>query len=162
MPDPNANPVNGTNIACVEMADVISRVESTDFIGAIRYEPLVFADHHFNYSQIANAKDANHCNERTARLILSCSWGAYQIMGFNLYERTACDYHGSIADFLASKLAQRMALKKLLDSDHLGYTPAELLDTNKRNHFAEKYNGPGNIADYSAKLLRALNDLGLK
>ncbi len=82
-------------------------------------------------------------------------------MGFNLYDKDLCDYRSSIVDFLYSKVAQCAALSKFLKADLIGYEPRELLDPVKRAHFAEKYNGPGNVTDYSAKILAAAIALGV-
>lgn len=143
------------------LADVIARVEADAFLEAIRFEPYVYANHYFTGAMIAQCRAANHCNIATARVLLSMSYGEFQIMGFNLYDAATCNYKLAIGDYLTSKLAQCKALQAFLESDHIAYSAQEMLDPNKRQHFAEKYNGPGNVAEYSAKILTAALALGV-
>jgi len=161
-----ASPANGTNLACdtnaLTLADVIERVESSSFLAALRFEPATYAGHHFDYSQITPCQHGNLCNRGTARILLSMSFGLYQIMGFNLYDPKCCGYEGSIGDFLASKLIQRKMLSVFLAKDHLQFTPHDLLDLKRRNLFAERYNGPGNVIAYSQRVFNALHELGVQ
>jgi hypothetical protein len=138
---------------------LISKVESADNPSALRFEPAVF-------DRIRNSEWTivlesivrfNRCTRDTARVVYSCSWGRYQIMGLNVYG--ACEVQSPIAEFLANGDLQDAALHNFLariECDQI--TPADLLqDEAKRTKFITRYNGPGNVEAYWARLLPYLS-----
>lgn len=97
---------------------------------------------------------AHHCNETTARMLLSCSYGKYQIMGQVIYEQ---GYRGNLpADFLNNDTAQNIAFDAYVRARDIRMTPAQLCAKGAREYFARRYNGPGNIEEYSAKIAAIL------
>lgn len=69
-----------------DLASIVARVESAGNQWAMRFEPAVYDRPPFPPAWDACVK-ANRCSRATGKAILSMSWGLYQIMGFNLYDR---------------------------------------------------------------------------
>ena len=103
-------------------------------------------------------------------MIFSTSWGAVQIMGFNLYG-PECGYMGNVADFLTNVAKsgangqivlsdQESAFNSLILSMKLdGATPENLaLHPALRRAFAMTYNGG---ADYMNAISEALTHYGI-
>ena len=144
----------------IRLCDVIAQVESSGNAGAIRFEPATYAtigDHRFDAAH-ANCVIANRCSRGTADMILSTSWGLYQLMGFNLYARPG---QVAVAAFLANPLSQMAALDPFLASHghRAGEDAAWLENEASRLAFATKYNGPGEPEAYAAALLDAYKRL---
>lgn len=137
--------------------ELIARVESAGRYDAMRFEPLTFARWlawRSSRATLARIMLANRCSAPTAHVIACTSWGAFQIMGFNLYsENIAC---GSVGNFLASKTAQLTQFAKFCEQNHCVYTLDDMHDESKRLAFARVYNGPGNPTAYAARILECL------
>jgi hypothetical protein len=84
------------------IADVIKAVESSNNQFAFRFEEKMYFHHKAMRSKLSNVikrvKMLNNCSLETALMILSTSWGLYQILGVNLY--SICSYDKSIMSFL--------------------------------------------------------------
>lgn len=150
----------------ISLFDVISWVETKQNEKAIRFEPKVFAeksflDHTFTASSECHAIQAAHpgCSYGTARMIYSTSYGAAQVMGFNLYGRH-CGYTKSIVDFMCDAIAQKDVFDKLIASMGLEHiSPAALsLSAATREHFGRVYNGNGMA--YASEIVLALKHYG--
>lgn len=145
----------------VKLCDVLARVESGGSLGALRFEPATYArlsaDHTLYKAARAACIQANQCSDGTATMILSTSWGKYQLMGFNLYPASV----SKISDILASEPIQTALLDNLLSHHYNAKADASavITDDTKRAELARFYNGPGNVSDYSAKLLAAYKAL---
>lgn len=83
-------------------------------------------------------------------------------MGFRLYgdsqrDPRNLDYSGSIAAYLGSATLQRSTFEKYCRQNNVLFTVGELIqDAAKRARFAETYNGPANVSEYSTRLLAAI------
>ena len=145
----------------ITLAQVIARVESADNPYALRFEPATYLNIGQSRFDIARerAKLANKVSTDTANVILSTSWGRFQIMGFNLYAKESTP--GIIA-FAVSDSAQKIALASMLAP--WAMSPDEdaswiLSSPDRLAAFATRYNGPGNVADYSLRLVGAYKAL---
>lgn len=138
----------------VTLGDVIKRVESDNNPYALRFEVTVY-DRMLRkvprHPVLFVIKDANKCSDRTAGMIAATSWGAWQLMGFNVYG--SGKYTRSIGEFLGSVAEQNLAAGYFLDG--IGYSASQDFAKIDVVNFARLYNGPGNISAYSDKLLRA-------
>jgi len=143
------------------LAQVLSRVESSDNPYALRFEPETYQ--HVGEPRflkvLASAAFANRCSDDTAKVILASSWGAYQIMGFNLYARAGASCVGV---FLGSPDEQLKALSAMLAP--WAMAPEEdagwiVSGADKLTAFATRYNGPGNVSAYSSRLIAAYKAL---
>jgi hypothetical protein len=146
-----------TDNQTISIATIIAHVESGGNKYAMRYEPSTHNQIENNpkhWQLIVNKiQKANTCSLETARAIAATSFGKYQVMGFNLYQ----NYRLPVGAFFNSDADQDAAFAHFLISSNLeNYTVADLKDKTKRDHFARIYNGPGNVADYSLKLLDVL------
>jgi hypothetical protein len=85
--------------------DVIKTVESSNNQYAFRFEEQLYFQHRSIKSKLSKVlktvKMLNNCSDATALMIISTSWGFFQILGINVYGM--CGYEKSIIDFLHSK-----------------------------------------------------------
>lgn len=141
------------------LQDIVATVESNNRPGAIRFEPDVYAspwqafgaDWPATVQFIAQAHD---CSALTARMIASSSWGAYQVMGFNLWgPAVLCGL--TVPLFLTmpgtqSATFRRFARTGAFDPDNFDTADDALL-----LRFARFWNGPGNVQGYHDRLVAA-------
>lgn len=133
---------------------IIRSIESSDNNHAMRFERKVF-------NRVTNAPNsliesaivkANSCTYDTARVIYSMSWGAYQIMGFNLYSGNSIARDFSIIDFLIDLPLQDCVFDNFCISRGINYRVDEMLnDPAKLKQFAVTYNGSESYADLIIK-----------
>lgn len=142
----------------VTLGDVIRRVESDNNPYALRFEVTVY-DRMMRkvprHPVLFVIQETNKCSERTAGMIAATSWGAWQLMGFNVYG--AGKYTRTIGEFLGSVAEQNLAAGYFLDA--IGYSASQDFARIDVVNFARLYNGPGNISVYSAKLQAAAHKL---
>lgn len=137
------------------ISQVIARIESSNDQFAIRFEPMVYK--RINKLPILDRiKKIHHCSEDTADMIYSCSFGDYQIMGFNLYGKLG--YSGTIFDFIESIEGQVHFFSMFLSSIGFPSGP-DFDDQASLEKFARTYNGPGNVGVYVSALTNAYNDI---
>jgi hypothetical protein len=139
----------------------IARIESNGFQFAMRFEPHKYEarDRHPS-SIIARIKGANKCSGHTASVIYSTSYGLYQIMGFNLYSGSSPVALVPVGEYMGNVSFQRESVVKFLEAAHLlKYSAVDLLNVGPSEEFTKAYNGPGNIAAYSAKLRNVLKTI---
>ncbi len=138
--------------------ELISQVESNDNHYAIRFEPTTYdRQAYFTVEVTHNIIAANVCSHETARMISSTSWGAIQIMGFNLYSGVA-PAKASIGMFLEFPSLQEVEFERYIKNRDLNFTPQNLLSEEHRLYFALKYNGAKAYAD---RILAALKHFGI-
>lgn len=141
------------------IAQVIAHVESAGRGDAMRFEPAVYerALAGSYGPQVAAAVTAHKCSQATARVIVSTSWGKFQLMGFNLYPNLT---GLSVAAFMSTP--QDPAFGKFLAIKRLDHFTAQQLfsDLAARLSFATVYNGPGNPQAYADLILSAFHALG--
>jgi hypothetical protein len=130
------------------LSQLVAAVESGGNPYAIRFEPA----HTPSSLHIATMATIAKCSVTTAKILCACSFGLYQIMGDEL---VSMGLLVSPLAFCADVNAQLRYFNLYLSLDHIDdYTLSDILtDQTKREHFAALYNGPGNVAGYSQRLL---------
>lgn len=145
------------------LADVIARVESDGNQYAQRFERL-----HLGVSGSAllnRIATINRCSNATADVYASLSHGLFQIMGFRLYGDRTKDsrnigYEKSLGVFMNSPEEQTTVFMDYARRAEILFTPDELLtEPVKLARFAERYNGPANVVEYSQRVLGAIRAL---
>lgn len=147
------------------MAEVVAWIESRNNAGAMRFEPATYNKFAGDVAKLnkavrdilARIQIVNRCSVHTAAMIYSTSWGAFQMMGFNVY---ADDGAVPISEYLASPRIQAADFVAFLKRSGLqDFTPGKLAkDQSARYKFSTKYNG--SIA-YDTALCAALAHFGL-
>jgi hypothetical protein len=135
-------------IKTILLSDCVAQVESSNCLGALRFEPG-YQPSPLGVGQAAKHATGSWIDNLTAETIAKCSYGRFQIMGDNLYN--AMQYTGTIWDFVASPIQQLFmfnkfaARGKFTDAPFSGLTRADI------NAFALYYNGSIVYADSLAK-----------
>ena len=139
------------------LQNVIARIESSGDPFALRFEPAVYAGD-VAPSVAARIATLHGADYETGRVIASTSWGLFQIMGFNLWAG-AHAYNGTLYEFCADTIAQRLAFETFLADRGMNFTLAELLaDEHKMLAFTTAYNGDG--GPYMHAMTQAAKELG--
>lgn len=143
--------------------DLISHVETKRNFKAIRFEPatyqkLLIARNDREKLIIDTISRMNGCSWGTALMIFSTSFGATQIMGFNLYAPN-CGYKLDVIEYLLNETDQKEMFNRFVDSVYLsGTTPQMLADSlETRKSFGRIYNGAAAYADCIAASLKFFN-----
>lgn len=145
----------------IDLATLIAHVESNDNQHAVRYEPhvhkRVLAGKWID--AVEQARRANACSRATAQVIVSCSWGAWQVMGFNLYGSLGTKI--PIGEFLGYRGAQRLTFEEYCANNGLPHS-ADVAkeDAAWLRRFAVAYNGPGAPDEYVRRMRAVLAQLG--
>jgi hypothetical protein len=143
-----------------QLASIQRLVESSNNYHATRFERKVFnrITDQGTTPLLLVIQRCNACSMDTARVIYSTSYGAYQIMGFNLYSKTI-GWQGTVQNYMNDSVAQDNAYYHFLKANQIEYTwqmlkqqPALL------NKFAVTYNGS---TIYAVALVKAAKELGL-
>jgi hypothetical protein len=136
------------------LSKVIATIESGPFPYAMRFENSLW-DHpaQMPSASIRPAMVANRCNAVTAQMICATSWGLFQIMGFNLYGSLGLTI--AVGPYLFDTEQQVFAFNKFVrlngfDAANFDFTDEALIE-----RFARSYNGPGDVANYAAKMKAA-------
>jgi hypothetical protein len=141
------------------LGDVIKRVESNNDPYAMRFEVITYHRMMRKAPQapvVGVIRDAHHgCTAQTACMIAATSWGAWQLMGFNVY--SSGRYQRTIGEFLGSLADQNLTAGYFLDK--IGYRPDMNFASIDVDNFAKLYNGAGNIDAYARRLRNAAFDL---
>lgn len=147
------------------IAELISWIESRNNSGAMRFEPATYNKFAGDIAKLnkvvrdilARIQIVNRCSVHTAAMIYSTSWGAFQMMGFNIY---AEDGAVPVSEYLASPRIQGTDFVAFLKRNGLqDFTPGKLAkDQSARFKFSTKYNG--SIA-YDEPMRAALEHFGL-
>lgn len=131
------------------LSQLVAQVESGNEFSAVRYEPgwkYVTAE---NLRRFHRAHAPLKMNNETSRMLLSCSWGKYQMMGSNLYD---LGFESPLVVFAASEYLQGAWFEMFLKARKIDFTLDEILtDKNKREFFSLKYNGDKKV--YAERLL---------
>lgn len=143
------------------LAEVIAKVESANNQYALRFEPMT-------YDRLASSNigvvtpimreimNKNACSAHTSKMVYSTSFGLYQFMGFNLYDRLQIGV--SVGEFMANRLLQDRAFDKFVTLNKINFTVVGLMASeDARLEFASRYNGPGNTKAYADRLNAVLN-----
>lgn len=149
----------------VSLFDIIAWVESKNNPHAMRFEPAVFdriRPAMLTNNIVRRIANANACSFGTAAMIYSCSWGATQIMGFNLYADDAPAHDASVLQFMGDPIMQAAMFNAFIMRGGMACTPDELASQPILRHgFAINYNGPGAPDAYVAQIVLALQHFGI-
>lgn len=156
------------------LSQVVQAVETGGCIAplvAMRFEPLVYerlfatgnGDRRPGTVSTLTAIGRAHggpgaCSGPTAEMIYSASWGSFQIMGFNLWG-PVCNYRLPYSAFIDSERDQLNAFADLCGASQINIGTFDLFDTDALMNFARIYNGPADVPDYVAKMIRARDGL---
>ena len=145
----------------VSLASVVAETESANNLNAYRFEPATYAVFKSVDDQtksptgalIRHTETLHQCSPDSARVILSSSWGKYQIMGENIW---SLGYPGTIWKFMMDDAGQSATFEAFCL--RIGVSAQDqadcswLLDDTKGLVFARWYNGPGSPDVYLARL----------
>lgn len=151
---------NSSAASPLGLFELIAQVETTSHYRPMRFEPQQYARIVLTRTEaqkaiIAKIQAANACSWYTALMIYCTSWGAVQVMGFNLYG-PVCDYAGSVVDYLCDEAAQRATFQRFIAHEGLETTVDQLAaSTTNRQKFGTVYNGNG--AAYADCIVAALH-----
>ncbi len=146
-----------------DLMKVIGQIESSNFRFAMRFEPAIHeqvstgarGNDNFIDNIIQKIMAYNYCDEITAEVIYSTSYGLYQIMGFNLY--SDLNIAASVGYYMASAGIQQTTFEQFLDLNGINFTLSEMLaDKEKLDKFALTYNGSLAYADNIIKTAKQL------
>lgn len=124
------------------LSRVIKAIESSGNAHALRFEPAQYAAIKMQLTDkalLATIAKRNYCSTPTAEVLACTSFGAYQIMGSNLY---SLGWNNDVANFLTDPASQDLLFGEFLDVHSINDTLADLLsDPEKLSKFAKVYNG---------------------
>lgn len=136
------------------LASVIGAIESNNNPWALRFEPQTYMRIAHPSPLTATIAQLHGCSPDTSRMIASTSWGMFQLMGFNLYDPTVCDVRQPIFRFCDSMALQLQAFHNFTKKRGLEYSLPALVESHEAlEKLATAYNGPGNVAAYSMRVL---------
>ena len=147
--------------------DIIAWVESKNNPHAMRFEPATFDRIRatmLNDGIVRRIAYLNACSFGTAAMIYSTSWGATQIMGFNLYaDNLTTAHHMTVVDFMNDSVVQAAVFSDFCAKNGMAATVQDLAQFPVlRLHFAKLYNGPGAPEAYAAQIVYALQHFGIE
>lgn len=138
---------------------VIGWIESRNDNCALRFEPRIYATTRYaDAAVLSRISRYNHCSPATAKMLNACSFGRFQIMGFNLYSAPmllACE----IGQYFSDPDLQRKMFYEFVAEKCIDYPTSDLLSTVKRTHFAQVYNGS---LEYADSIVAALQHFGVQ
>lgn len=138
-----------------ELSIIIARLESNNDATAIRYEPNW---RWLTGDLVAQCVKNHKCSIETAKMLLSCSYGKFQIMGSVLYE---LGYNGKFSPtFLNEPILQEIYFDKYLQRRKARIPVKSLLHEDGRRFFATKYNGTGAVAEYARRIYEVMKRMG--
>lgn len=147
----------------IDLFTVIATVESTINYRAVRFEPATYEKLSASRSDsqkaiIATIQAAHRCSWGTALMIYCTSFGATQIMGFNLYGPQS-GYRNTFFDFCDSDAEQVQSFYEFVGHHpDTNVSPSVLASSGAaRLAFALRYNGSPDYADAIVAALKSLH-----
>lgn len=156
--------------------DIIAWVESKNNPHAMRFEPTTFDRIRPNMltdETVRKIANIHGCSFGTAAMIYSTSFGATQIMGFNLYgmlnyQFNALVYFMNDATTGATNAGVQRSIFEAFVNKIIPDIKWETVVQDMANfpvirqHFAKLYNGPGAPDAYAAQIVLALQHFGFQ
>jgi len=146
------------------LSDVIALVESSNNPHAMRFEAATYqslmtgAMTPAHAAIVANIQGIHKCSQSTAQVIFSTSYGAYQIMGFNLYNGSGGTQE-DIITFCSDSAEQTRLFNNFCIENQIAFLPVSLAASSQiRQYFGARYNGNG--VAYAPEIAAALTTLG--
>ena len=142
-----------------DLAAIIAQVESNDNPQTLRYEPGLMAQwaamNPVRSAILTSISGLHDCSHDTAHMIACTSWGRYQILGENLYERGLVNV--TVFAYVADPKLERLAFDAFLIRKEIGFALQDIIDDEtKRAKFIAAYNGPAGVSDYWARMQAAI------
>lgn len=138
----------------IALFDVIGYVETKNDPLGFRFEPALYASlaapSKAASDILATIQRIHHCSFNTAKAIFSCSFGATQILGENLYD-PAIGLKMTVFDYQKDTVMQAAIFHDYVQWKHIDYSVAALKEATLREHFALVYNGALSYADLIAQ-----------
>ena len=144
----------------MRLPNLISEIESSHRPVAIRFEPHVYSrTGDGRYAEaVEAARDVHGISFDTARMVVSTSWGFYQIMGFNLWAPRnvgGLEYKATYFDFLDDVEVQNNCFKMFCEDRKIYFSIEQMAkEKSVRELFAKKYNGSIKYADKIERILK--------
>ena len=138
-----------------DLASVIRSIESGGNAHARRFEPGVYnweMDIYGREATVRHIAAVNACSLGTAHVMFSESYGAYQEMGFNLWDPAHPLISVDEFTFRSDPALQAQAFADFIERQGIAWTLEQLLDDDvKLARFVTVWNGPGDVAVYTAR-----------
>ena len=99
----------------------------------------------------------HQCTRDTAQMIAATSWGAYQMMGANIFDPAVSGVDPDhLFAYIADPAMQDASFAHFLRAKGIDWRLEDLLgDADRMQKFCERWNGPANTAAYAALIRRA-------
>ena len=137
------------------LASVIKSIESGGNPHRPRFEYHAFMA--WPWTPVYDRILAKHgCTRDTAQMIATTSWGAYQMLGVNVFDPAISGVDPEhLFAYVADADMQDRSFAHFLEAKGIGWTLAELLgDADRMERFCARWNGPANAAAYAALIRR--------
>lgn len=100
----------------MRFSEIIAHVESNNNILAFRFEEELYR--HYDVKKIGSrvfnyVKRIHNCSNNSAKVILSSSWGKYQILGVNLYD--ICSVTKTVFEYLFDEALQDLTFQTFVN-----------------------------------------------
>jgi hypothetical protein len=94
----------------------------------------------------------HQCTRDTAQMIAATSWGAYQMLGVNVFDPAVSGVDPDhLFAYVADAQMQDASFAHFLTAKGIDWTLEDLLgDADRMQKFCERWNGPANAAAYAA------------
>lgn len=137
------------------LSDVVAETESAGKIDAMRFEPSVF-QRLAPQRNIVRYGSTEIMTLETSRVLGSMSFGAYQIMGYNLYG--VCQYARPLTEYLTNESQQLFSFAKFIEHGKFDDNEFEVYVENNDLllRFSKFYNGSEH---YASSLLASYHKL---
>jgi hypothetical protein len=137
--------------------EAIRQVESSGNYLAVRFEPNLYygTSGEWQFSKCQLIQNYNVCDKATARCIACTSFGAFQLLGVNIYDM---GYTSSIFNYVNDAATQYNIAEKFFNSLNSPFSFTSSVEEQTFEElisFATKWNGPGNPSGYAKALQRA-------
>ena len=149
------------------LSEVVAEVESKGLLHVVRFEPHWYDRLMRKADEPAVAAVAQTCRRahnwppwvsfQTVAAFLSCSWGRYQILGWNIYAHML--YEGPLWLYVLDPEAQYRTFERFLATFNMFDDDFQAFDDRALHRFAVYYNGPARPAEYVARLRSAYSRL---
>jgi hypothetical protein len=145
----------------VPLWQMTTRVESGNVWTAIRFEPTDYmSPPAWIRAQVGRIQGAHggggQCSEATALMIAATSWGAYQVLGANIW---SSGYDKPVGAFLSDLPGQTSVFKNMCGQVYVWNEDVTAWSDERFAGWAAHYNGPGNVAAYVAACHAAVSAL---
>jgi hypothetical protein len=120
--------------------EIIKAVESSNNQFAFRFEEALYFQHRLMKSNLGKilkrVRMLNQCSNDTALMIVSTSWGFFQLLGIDIYGM--CGYDKNIMDFLHNKDDQEAIFNKFCVIQRIDLANVENELKNITSYYIEK------------------------